>query len=136
LHRRSGGNPFFVTESLVAHGAGVPATVRDAVLARAARLSPPAHAALETTAVLGPRVEPWLLEAVAAPGDDAIERCLAAGMLVARGDVLAFRHELARQAVLEAISEPRRAAIHRLALAALRVSPGAGRDYARLAHHA
>ncbi len=47
LHRRSGGNPFFVTESLAGAGAGVPATVRDAVLARAARLAPAAHAVLQ-----------------------------------------------------------------------------------------
>ena len=39
LHRRTGGNPFFVTEVLAAGGGEIPATVRDAVLARAARLS-------------------------------------------------------------------------------------------------
>ena len=39
LHDRTGGNPFFVTEALAADTDGVPGTVRDAVLARAARLS-------------------------------------------------------------------------------------------------
>jgi hypothetical protein len=39
LHRATDGNPFFVTEVLAADGAGVPASIRDAVLARAARLS-------------------------------------------------------------------------------------------------
>jgi hypothetical protein len=44
LHRRTGGNPFFVGEVLAARGAGrpdtvLPDTVRDAVLARAARLT-------------------------------------------------------------------------------------------------
>ena len=43
LHRRTGGNPFFVTEVLAAGSDEVPATVRDAVLARAARLSPQAR---------------------------------------------------------------------------------------------
>jgi DNA-binding CsgD family transcriptional regulator len=57
-------------------------------------------------------------------------------MLVEQGEQLAFRHELARQAVLEAIPPPRRVAIHRLALAALAALPGGGRDPARLAHHA
>ena len=38
LHRRTGGNPFFVTEVLAAGGTGVPESVRDAVLSRAARL--------------------------------------------------------------------------------------------------
>lgn len=40
LHRQTGGNPFFVTEVLAAGSAGaIPSTVRDAVLARSARLS-------------------------------------------------------------------------------------------------
>ena len=39
LHRRANGNPLFVTEVLAANGQEVPPTVRDAVLARAARLS-------------------------------------------------------------------------------------------------
>jgi predicted ATPase len=58
LHRQTGGNPFFVTEVLAGPGAGLPLTVRDAVLGRVARLSPPAQAVLEAAAVVGPRVEP------------------------------------------------------------------------------
>jgi len=42
LHRQTAGNPFFVTEVLSSAEGGLPATVRDAVLARAARLSPSA----------------------------------------------------------------------------------------------
>lgn len=57
-------------------------------------------------------------------------------MLVAQGELLAFRHELARQAVLESIPPPRRAAIHGMALDALEASPSARQDLARLAHHA
>ena len=58
LHRQTGGNPFFVTEALASRGSGIPPTVRDAVLARAARLTPPGRAALEVTAVIGAQVEP------------------------------------------------------------------------------
>ena len=39
LYLITGGNPFFVTEALSSGAAGVPETVRDAVLTRAARLS-------------------------------------------------------------------------------------------------
>ena len=46
LYRQTGGNPFFVTEVLAAGGTGVPASVRDAVLARAARLDGSARAVL------------------------------------------------------------------------------------------
>jgi len=64
LYRRTGGNPFFATEVLAAGDAEVPATVREAVLARAASLSPQAEALLEAVAVAPPHVPLWLLEAL------------------------------------------------------------------------
>ncbi len=98
LHRVTGGNPFFVTEVLAAGGQGMPCTVQDAVLARAARLSASARAVLDAAAVAGPRVEPWLLQALTAAESTAIDECLATGVLRAEDGAYVFRHELARQA--------------------------------------
>ncbi len=136
LHRTTGGNPFFVTEVLAAEGGGVPVTVRDAVLARAARLRPSARAILDAVAVAGPSVEPWLLQEAVAAESVAVEQCLASGVLRAEDDAFVFRHELARQAVLEAMTPTRRMSLHRLVLQALRSRPMPTRDLARLAHHA
>jgi hypothetical protein len=58
------GNPFFVTEFLAAGTGGVPATVRDAVLARTASLSPAPRTVVDV-AIAGPRAELDLLEAPA-----------------------------------------------------------------------
>ncbi len=58
LHRSTGGNPFYVTEVLSAPAAAIPATVRDAVLARAARLSPPARELLERLAMIPGAADP------------------------------------------------------------------------------
>ena len=44
LHRVTGGNPFFVTEVLAAANGSLPRSVREAVLSRAARLTPPSSA--------------------------------------------------------------------------------------------
>ena len=135
VHRVSGGNPFFATELLaLGDSAGVPPTVRDAVLARAARLPAPALKVLEAAAVMGFRVEPALLAAVVDADATTIEQCLAAGVLREAGTTLEFRHELARQAVLESLSATRRQTLHRRALQTLRAAPGI--DLARLAHHA
>src|SRR5262245_35208803 len=67
LHRQTGGNPFFVTETIASETSGIPSSVRDAVLARTARLSPAGHAVLEAAAVIGPRIEPPLLAEIVGP---------------------------------------------------------------------
>ena len=135
LHRLTGGNPFFVTEALAADG-GIPATVRDAVLARAGRLSPPGREVLAAAAVIGTRIEPWLLLQMTGVEAAVIDECMAVGMLQAQGNMLAFRHELARQVVLEATSPAQKLELHRLALDVLTPSAIAQRHPARLAHHA
>ena len=134
LHRLTGGNPFYVTEVIAGAPARIPATVRDAVLARAARLSPPARRTLEAAAIIGPTVDPALLERVVeAP---RAEECLAKGLLVTDGQRYAFRHEVAREAILGATDPGARISLHARVLDALQVTPGDGVSLARLAHHA
>jgi DNA-binding CsgD family transcriptional regulator/tetratricopeptide (TPR) repeat protein len=136
LHAQTGGNPFYVTEVIASGNLGIPATVRDAVLARAARLSPEAREVLDAAAVLGFRIEPWLLETVAAAADGAIDACLGGGMLHVEGSWLVFHHELARDAILAALPPHRARALHRAALRALQAQPEGSVDLGRLAHHA
>src|SRR5215218_11483613 len=136
LYRLTGGNPFFLTEVLAAEDEPVPASVGDAVLARAARLSPEARAVLDIAAVIGASFDPDLLFSVAGPVLDEADECIARGLLRPTGDDLAFRHELAREAILAAIAPHRRRLLHARVLAALRDGPDAERDLARLAHYA
>jgi len=136
LYRKTGGNPFFVTEILGARGDEIPATVRDAVLARAARLSPRPRALLEAVAVARSDAELWLLEALAPDELGTLDECFASGMLVPRAGAVGFRHELARLTMEESLAPDRRLALHRLALAALAEPPVGAADLARLAHHA
>ncbi|HEX6619117.1 MAG TPA: AAA family ATPase, partial [Solirubrobacteraceae bacterium] len=136
LHRQTNGNPFYVTEVLAAGTGEIPHTVRDAVLARLARLSAPARRLLEAIAIATPQAEVWLLEALAAAELDGLEECLASGVVASQPDGVAFRHELARLAVEEALAPHRRVALHRAATAALAAQPGGGADPARMAHHA
>jgi DNA-binding CsgD family transcriptional regulator len=133
LHQQTGGNPFFVSEILAAGGEAIPATVRDAVLARVARLSATSRAVLEAASVIGAHVETWLLTKVVGAEISAVEGCLDGGVLSVQGDGFAFRHELARQAVLGSISPHRQTVLHTLVLESLKTS---SQDLARLAHHA
>jgi DNA-binding CsgD family transcriptional regulator len=136
LYRKTAGNPFFVTEVLAAPGEEIPATVRDAVLARSSRLGPPPRRLLEAVAVARPNAELWLLEALAGDELGSLDECLASGMLAARPGAVGFRHELARLTVEESLAPDRKMALHRRALAALSAPPAAMPDLARLAHHA
>ena len=133
VHALTGGNPFFVSEVLRAEGEELPASARDAVLARAARLSPHAREVLDAAALVGERVEPALLHAVTGAASVALDEPVAAGLLVADGAVLRFRHEIARRAIEQEVGPHTGAEIHRRILAELERS---GADDARLAHHA
>jgi DNA-binding CsgD family transcriptional regulator len=137
LHEATAGNPFFVTEVIANGGEALPASIRDTVGARFARLSPEAQEVLRATAVLGPRVEPRLVAAVAdAAGAPAgIREALAREMLLDYGGLLGFRHELARRVVLDALAPGDRIRLHGRALTALR-SGVASEDAIRLLQHA
>jgi DNA-binding CsgD family transcriptional regulator len=129
LHARTGGNPFYVTEVLSASAATIPATVRDAVLARAAALSEDARELLTRLAIIPGPADPELIDAA----DEALDECTLSGMTRMDGRAVAFRHELARLAVEAEIVPRRREALHREVLARL---DARGADPARLAHHA
>ena len=138
LYRLTGGNAFFVTEVLAAGGTGIPATVRDAVLARAARFSEPAKAVLDAAAVIGFTSEAWLLAGVTGPDADAVDECVAAGVLRQQPDGrgYAFRHEIAREAILTAVPLRRLRSLHRAVLALLQARAPDPDFLPRLAHHA
>lgn len=135
LYAVTGGNPFFVTEALESRVQGVPVTVRDAVLSRAARLPPASVAVLELLSVVPARTEVWLLNDTIGPDMAALEECVGAGMLRCEGDVIAFRHELARLAVEDSLAVPRRQSLHKLVLKAL-LDRGSEALLARIVHHA
>ncbi len=136
LYRTTAGNPFFVTEVLAAGEGKTPPTVRDAVLARMARVSPAARTVLEAVTVTPPQAELWLLDALAGDAADSLEECLAAGMLTEVSGGVAFRHELARIAVEESLPPNAKLALHKKALEVLASRSEAVPDVARLAHHA
>src|SRR5215469_9227361 len=119
VFQRTGGNPFYVTEVLAAGAERVPATVRDAVLARVSRLSPAAQQAAGVASVLGRRAEIDFIAAVSGRPLTAVDECLDRGVLVMDGNTVGFRHDLARLAVEQSLPTAERAAVHASALAQL-----------------
>ena len=135
LYRRTGGNPFFATEVL-AVSEQIPETVRDAVLARVARLSSEARSLLEAIAIVPGHADVPLLEEIASEYVGRLGECVSSGVLVVDQANVAFRHELARIAVGETVAPDRRVALHRSALAALSAVAGEEPDLERLAYYA
>ncbi len=138
LHRQTGGNPFFVTEALASRAAGIPPpcgtpcspgppACRPRAGPRWRR--PPSSARRSSRGLLGA-----LVADVRATGDRRVHRARDAA--AARATCSRFRHELARQAILDTIAAapPARAPCARAARAALAPPVGAP-DLARLAHH-
>ncbi len=135
LHGRTGGNPFFVTEVLASGDVAIPGSVRDAVLARAHRLSPPARAVLDVVGVVPGRAETWLVdEVLGAAAAEPVDECVGAGMLEVDGEAVRFRHEIARSSIEDELTPMRRRDLDARVLDALRARPRI--DPARLVHHA
>jgi ATP/maltotriose-dependent transcriptional regulator MalT len=134
LHGATAGNPFFVTEVIAAGQGDIPVTVRDAVFARLGRLSSAGQQILRAASVLGPTFQPSLVREVAGGDFAAVEECVERGMLRLDGELLRFRHELARRAIRHGLDLADRVALHGRALAALREAGAV--DPGQLAHHA
>ena len=128
------GNPFFVTEVLANPGVEVPATVRDAVLARLAGLSEPTQRALELLSTVPGQAERWLVERLLGDQLAALDEAERRGVLEADPGHVWFRHELARRAIERRLSSTARVACNRRVLAELARRPDV--ELSRLSHHA
>lgn len=135
VHRVTGGNPFMVREVLRSPDGRIPDSVRDAVLARLSGLDDQAREVTGIVAMSPPGAEIWLLDAVGSL-DDGLDAALETGLLSIDRDVVTFRHELARDAVVGELPLARRVELHRRLLDGLLACTPIDIDPARLAHHA
>ncbi|HEX4300804.1 MAG TPA: AAA family ATPase [Gammaproteobacteria bacterium] len=136
LHELTGGNAFFVTEILATQANQVPATVRDAAIARIARLPEPARRVAHLASVIPGKLERWLADAILAPGVEALQECLNVGMVEHPDHSLGFRHELARRAVESSLPLVQRRALNEQVLTTLMRHGEHKVAIARLVHHA
>lgn len=136
VYTLTGGNPFYVAEFLAGDGERVPPTVRDAVLARATRLSPAARTIVEVASAVPGKAERWLVEAALpeAAGTEVLIEATTSGIVALHHGAFVFRHELARRAIEDSLPGVRRQALHAAILGLLQRRGGV--SPARLAHHA
>ncbi len=133
LFARTRGNPFLVTEALMAPSGEVSASVRDAVRTRASRLSDSGRAVAEFVAVIPGQTERWLLETLPEFSLDGLDECHRRGLIEFDAAAAWYRHELVRGAMEGSLSPKRSRALNAAVTDAL-VSGDA--DIARIVHHA
>jgi hypothetical protein len=127
---------FFLTEVLASDTPSAPTSVRDAVLARIARLSYEAQCLLELASVVPTKITWRTVEAMSPVQDVWLDGCLAAGVLQVEDDLLVFRHELARLAVEGTLSATRKRILNAQVLRTFVELGEAQVPLARLVHHA
>ncbi|RSN62609.1 ATPase [Amycolatopsis sp. WAC 04182] len=148
VHRRTGGNPFFVEQTArLWHSGGSAETiapgVADALQRRLSLLPQPVLDLLTTASVLGREFHRRLLAGVASAPvpqvDRLLDQAVAARLVVVRGQGrFAFAHDLVRETLYASLSESDRRKQHSAVVAAVRETP-ASRDSlfpADLARHA
>jgi predicted ATPase/DNA-binding SARP family transcriptional activator len=135
----AGGNPFFLRELVRARGeaseaqavdrgtsaspkeaeAAIPASLREAIRARAARLTETAQTFLQAAAVAGPVFRFQVVQGAGGWTDEAaleaLEEALAHGLIRESepADSFAFAHQLVQEVVYADLAAPRRAYWHR-----------------------
>ena len=129
----TGGNPFLVHEVLASPDGGVPASVVDLALARLHRLDPSTRDAVERLSVVTSTLDRALVDALVPGGLTALAPAEDHRLLVVEPRRVAFRHELTRRAVVDALPAARRTALNAAVLAAFEEIDA---DPAQLAHHA
>jgi DNA-binding SARP family transcriptional activator len=149
VHRRTEGNPFFISELLRLDdpaglaGGPVPAAVRDVVRRRVARLPPAARVLLDTAALVGPEVDLALVGGLCELDGDAALRAADAAVVdglltIVPGKVRTYRfaHALVHETLTGDLSPVHRARLHaRIATALLDAYGDDDEHAARVAEH-
>ena len=118
MHRRSGGNAFYLEELLAATDPGVPVptTLRDVVLSRSRSLDDDALSILRVASAIGSRIEEDLLERVADLDkpkiNAALHELVDTHFLASEHRQFRFRHDLTREVFADELLPGERADLH------------------------
>lgn len=137
VYRVSAGNPFMVSELLTSDGGGIPQSVSDAILARLHVLDAETRRFIDFAACNSGELPLHLMASGPLAGHARqLDRAVACKVLVPAKNGLAFRHELARLAILDQVPPARRLACHRCWLDVWLGAGDPSEHLDRIVHHA
>jgi len=100
----SGGNPFFVNEILASYSLGVPENVKDSILSVYHRQDEKTKFVWGILSILPTGLDLKYFENVEPLYADAVHKSLETTILILKGDILFFKHELYRRTVEASLS--------------------------------
>lgn len=139
IYEATGGNPLYITETLISDLEGIPQSISEIVLARLARLSDDARQLVEVAALIPKEhFELQLLRDIGEFDETLLDEVLHSATMIIDENTVAFRHDLTRLAVVDSLSVLRRTRLHKQILETLiRVSEERGNiPQSLITHHA
>lgn len=136
VYRATGGNALFVTQMLAHPETDLPASIADAVIARAQSLPTTAWDVLDAVALAPEGLSLDVVESFeSGPGDD-LDRAVAVGLLEVEDGRVRCRHDLIRKALESQVPPVRRARLHAQLVELLSGREETVASISALAHHA
>ncbi|MDZ7624115.1 MAG: LuxR C-terminal-related transcriptional regulator [Ignavibacteriaceae bacterium] len=135
LYAKTNGNPLLVTEVLTNDQIETPSTIKELMASKLKRLSSDSRNAVEIFSVIPGKVEKWLAQKLI-KDFSLIDEAIEFGILKSEGNTILFRHELARMAVEESLSESKRINFNSNILNILLEQKNEDHLLARIIHHA
>jgi DNA-binding CsgD family transcriptional regulator/KaiC/GvpD/RAD55 family RecA-like ATPase len=136
LYERTGGNPFYVTEVLANKNEELPSSIKEAVIAHTSLLSVDTKELLDIISVIPTKVEINLVRKLVNNVDEHIDACINKAILITDKNLISFRHELARLAILDSIPEMKRRQLHQKVLNTLLDDSNQQTKFAQIVHQA
>lgn len=132
----SGGNPFYVNEILAWYSKGVPTNIKDSVLSIYNNVDSDLKEFWSTLSIVPTGLEIKYLRQMDASFMQTFENCFSSGILVLKGDVVCFKHELYRRTIEETLSPLKRMALNKKILDLFVLQFEMHKEIERIVHHA
>lgn len=135
LYARTSGNPLLVTEVLSNGQPETPATIKELFTSKLNRLSGDGKEVVKLISVIPGKAEKWLVQKLV-KNLTLVDEILDLGILKSENDSFLFRHELARMAIEESLTESKRVEFNSRVLEVLVHEQNTEQFLSRIIHHA
>jgi len=136
VYEVSGGNPYFVTEILASYSDGVPANIRDAIIAAYNKTSDKTRQVWDLLSIIPGRFETRYLERFDPCYLEAIDNCMQLQILIHNNGQIHFKHELFRRTIEHSLSPLKRIALNKKILDLFLKDFEYQNEIERIVHHA